>query len=187
MNIPLWFVICVYWENKALLRWQSYRYASIYQLVDLTIYHSHLSNISTYLLYLSIYHINSSISSNWHTVSFYLAIYHIYLSINLYIYLFTSLSIHISIYLSFLSIYLQVNQEGLIDVKQLQQALTINTALVTIMHSNNEVGTIQPLREIVHHVKQFNQRYRSACILVHSDAAQSLGKVVIDVQSTQVW
>ncbi len=80
-----------------------------------------------------------------------------------------------------------MNQEGLIDVKQLQQALTINTALVTIMHSNNEVGTIQPLREIVHHVKQFNQRYRSACILVHSDAAQSLGKVVIDVQSTQVW
>jgi len=79
-----------------------------------------------------------------------------------------------------------VNQEGLIDVKQLQQALTINTALVTIMHSNNEVGTIQPLREIVHHVKQFNQRYISACILVHSDAAQSLGKVVIDVQSTQV-
>jgi hypothetical protein len=44
------------------------------------------------------------------------------------------------------------------------------------MHSNNEVGTIQPIRKISHIIRQFNSA-TDACVLLHSDAAQSLGKV----------
>lgn len=54
--------------------------------------------------------------------------------------------------------------------------LRSNTALVTIMHSNNEVGTIQPVREISRIVREFNAR-NGAHVLLHSDAAQSIGKV----------
>ena len=44
------------------------------------------------------------------------------------------------------------------------------------MHSNNEVGTIQPIREIVQVVRSYNAR-ENAHVLVHTDAAQSIGKV----------
>ena len=78
---------------------------------------------------------------------------------------------------------LPVNSEGFISIADLRKALTPNTALVTIMHSNNEVGTIQPIREITQCVKQYNSQLQGdACVLVHTDAAQSLGKVLVDVQ-----
>ena len=82
---------------------------------------------------------------------------------------------------------LPVNSEGLVDVAAIRQALTPNTALVTIMHSNNEVGTLQPIREIGKCIRQFNQQQRGeACVLLHSDGAQSLGKVLADVQALDV-
>jgi cysteine desulfurase len=55
-------------------------------------------------------------------------------------------------------------------------ALRHNTALVTIMHSNNEVGTIQPVRQISRLIHEFNAR-NGTHVLLHSDAAQSIGKV----------
>ena len=65
---------------------------------------------------------------------------------------------------------LPVDKYGLIDPAQVEEALTPQTILVTIMHANNEVGTIEPLAEIAkiaHHHR----------VLVHSDCAQSLGKI----------
>lgn len=76
---------------------------------------------------------------------------------------------------------LPVNGEGVVDVDALKEALTVSTALVTVMHSNNEVGTIQPLRKISHIIKEYNT-VRGLDILLHSDAAQSFGKVMVDVQ-----
>ena len=49
--------------------------------------------------------------------------------------------------------------------------LTENTALVTIMHSNNEVGTLQPIKEIARHVHAFNKNKRSD-VLLHTDAGR---------------
>ena len=63
-----------------------------------------------------------------------------------------------------------VNEEGLIDPQDVQSALSDATCLVSIMHSNNEVGSLQPIADIVKLARQQN-------ILVHSDAAQSIGKV----------
>jgi len=79
---------------------------------------------------------------------------------------------------------LPVDAQGFISVAEVKLSLTMDTALVTIMHSNNEVGTIHPIKEVSQVIKQFNQQSKGeACVLLHSDGAQSLGKVLIDVQA----
>jgi cysteine desulfurase len=69
---------------------------------------------------------------------------------------------------------LPVDRHGLVDPDAVRKALDRGTTLVSIMHANNEVGTIQPIREIAAVAHE-----RGA--LVHTDAAQSLGKVGVDV------
>lgn len=78
-----------------------------------------------------------------------------------------------------------VDETGVVSEDQLKAALTTETALVTIMHSNNEVGTIQPIRRIADVIKAYNKLHQTS-ILLHSDAAQSIGKVSVDVQSLGV-
>lgn len=75
---------------------------------------------------------------------------------------------------------LPVNSEGFVTLSEVEKVLTKNTALVTIMHSNNEVGTLQPIRAISRVIQNFNRREKTK-ILFHSDAAQSVGKIPIDV------
>jgi len=70
--------------------------------------------------------------------------------------------------------YLPVGPYGLVDWADVQAALRSDTILITIMHANNEVGTIQPIAEIAALAK-------SRGIRVHTDAAQSLGKITVDV------
>lgn len=65
-----------------------------------------------------------------------------------------------------------VNAEGRLDPEHVRAALTDATCLVSIMHSNNEVGSLQPIAEIARITRQHN-------ILLHSDAAQSIGKVLL--------
>lgn len=77
---------------------------------------------------------------------------------------------------------LPVDNEGFVDPKILEYYIKVNTALVTIMHSNNEVGTIQPIREISRKIKCFNKSNNTK-VVFHSDAAQSIGKVVVDVEA----
>jgi cysteine desulfurase len=67
-----------------------------------------------------------------------------------------------------------VDGQGLIDPDAVRKALERGTTLVSIMHSNNEVGTLQPIREIA-------ALTRERGVLLHTDAAQSLGKVPVDV------
>lgn len=74
---------------------------------------------------------------------------------------------------------LPVDQYGIIDCIALRRALKQPTSLVSIMHSNNEVGTLQPIKEIV-------QLAHERGALVHTDVAQSLGKVSVDVQDLGV-
>lgn len=66
-----------------------------------------------------------------------------------------------------------VDAAGLIDLAALERAIGKRTILVSVMHANNEVGTIQPIGEIV-------RLARRRGILVHTDAAQSVGKVPVD-------
>ena len=72
-----------------------------------------------------------------------------------------------------------VDGTGLVDPDDVRRPLRPNTRLVSVMHSNNEVGTIQPIREIA-------RIGREASILVHTDVAQSLGKLPIDAEDLGV-
>lgn len=75
--------------------------------------------------------------------------------------------------------YVPVDSKGSVKVSDIENALRKDTILVTIMHSNNEVGTLQPIKEIGSLCRQHN-------ILFHSDASQSIGKVPVDVKNIQV-
>nr|MCU0584936.1 cysteine desulfurase [Desulfobacterales bacterium] len=74
---------------------------------------------------------------------------------------------------------LPVGAEGLVSPADVAAALRPDTILVTIMHANNEVGTIQPLAAIT-------SLARARGIRVHTDAAQSAGKIPVDVQALGV-
>ncbi len=75
--------------------------------------------------------------------------------------------------------YLPVNQYGLVSVGEVEDAITDRTILITIMHANNEVGTIQPIEEI-------GALARERGILFHTDAAQSVGKISVRVDDLNV-
>lgn len=81
--------------------------------------------------------------------------------------------------LGFQITYLPVDKYGLIDPGELEHAIQENTVLITIMHANNEVGTIQPISEIAAIAKKNN-------ILFHTDAAQSIGKIETNVNALNV-
>lgn len=72
-----------------------------------------------------------------------------------------------------------VNEEGLLSVKDVEKAIRPDTILITIMHANNEVGTIQPIAEI-------GKIAREKGITFHVDAVQSFGKLPIDVLAMNV-
>ena len=75
--------------------------------------------------------------------------------------------------------YLPVDEQGLVRVSDVAAAITSNTILISIMQANNEVGTIQPIAEI-------SQLAKNHGILVHTDAAQSLGKIPAAVDTLGV-
>lgn len=77
--------------------------------------------------------------------------------------------------------YLDVNSEGELDLEQLRQAVTDNTAILACMWANNETGVVFPIEEMVKIVKDKNP---SALVFV--DAVQSAGKIPINVKDTQI-
>jgi cysteine desulfurase len=72
--------------------------------------------------------------------------------------------------------YLPVKADGLIDLEDLKRAIDEKTILVSIMSANNEIGVLQPIREI-------GKLCREKSVLFHTDAVQSVGKVPIDVNA----
>lgn len=75
--------------------------------------------------------------------------------------------------------YLPVKQNGEIDVKELESAMCGDTALVSIMTVNNEIGVRQPVQEI-------GELCRSKKIFFHTDAAQAVGKLPLDVNQSKI-
>jgi cysteine desulfurase len=75
--------------------------------------------------------------------------------------------------------YLPVDKDGLVPPEELKKALTEQTILVSIMHANNEVGTIEPIKELakVAHEKG---------VLFHTDAVQTVGSIPVDVKELGV-
>lgn len=75
--------------------------------------------------------------------------------------------------------YLPVTREGLIDLEVLESAIRKETILISVMHANNEIGTIQPLEDIGKIAKEKE-------IYFHTDAVQTAGKIPIDVQKMEL-
>ncbi|MCH8127863.1 IscS subfamily cysteine desulfurase [candidate division KSB1 bacterium] len=75
--------------------------------------------------------------------------------------------------------FLPVDQFGLINPKHVAEAITSETTLITIMHANNEVGTIEPIKEITKLAHDHE-------ILVHTDSAQSVGKIPVHIDELGV-
>jgi cysteine desulfurase len=70
--------------------------------------------------------------------------------------------------------YLKVNDDGLIDLKELEAAIKPSTILIAIMYANNEIGTVMPMKEISIIAKKHG-------VLVFTDATQAVGKIPVDV------
>ena len=75
--------------------------------------------------------------------------------------------------------YLDVDKEGFINLEELRNAITDRTILVSIMFANNEIGTIQPIKEI-------GEICREKKVLFHTDAVQAVGNVPIDVKKMNI-
>ena len=75
--------------------------------------------------------------------------------------------------------YLPVRNDGLVDMAELEAAIRPDTALVSIMAVNNEIGVIQPLEEI-------GKLCRSKKVFFHTDGAQAVGKIPMDVNKMQI-
>jgi cysteine desulfurase len=75
--------------------------------------------------------------------------------------------------------YLPVNSEGIISLEELQRAITPKTILISLMHANNEIGTIQPLIQVGRFARQHD-------IFFHCDGAQTAGRISVDVQAANI-
>ena len=75
--------------------------------------------------------------------------------------------------------YLDVDEDGLIDIEEFKDAIQNNTILVTIMYANNEIGTIQPIEEVGKITKEKG-------IYFHTDAVQAIGHIKIDVNDLNI-
>ena len=71
--------------------------------------------------------------------------------------------------------YLDVTPEGVIDIKELENAIREDTILISIMYVNNEIGTIEPIKEIAEIAHKHN-------IIFHTDAVQAIGEIRISVE-----
>ncbi|MFH1447452.1 MAG: cysteine desulfurase NifS [Candidatus Micrarchaeota archaeon] len=75
--------------------------------------------------------------------------------------------------------YVPVTQEGIVEPDAINNSITSDTILISIMHANNEIGTIQPIKEI-------GRIARESGIPFHTDAVQSVGKIATDVHALNV-
>jgi len=75
--------------------------------------------------------------------------------------------------------YLPVKKDGLVDLDVLKGAITDKTAIVSVMAANNEIGVIQPLKEI-------GEMCRARGVFFHTDCAQAFGKIPLDVEAMKI-
>lgn len=75
--------------------------------------------------------------------------------------------------------YLPVGTNGIVDIKELEKAIRPDTLLVSVIMVHNEIGVLQPIKEI-------GQLCRSKKVFFHTDAAQSVGKIPIDVNDLHI-
>ncbi|MBU3902305.1 MAG: cysteine desulfurase NifS [Candidatus Thermoplasmatota archaeon] len=75
--------------------------------------------------------------------------------------------------------YLSVDKYGIVNADELKKSVSKGTFLISVMHANNEIGTIQNIDEIGKIAKEHN-------VVFHSDTVQSIGKILVDVKKTKI-
>ncbi|KXS44908.1 MAG: aminotransferase [Methanolobus sp. T82-4] len=75
--------------------------------------------------------------------------------------------------------YVPVDSEGILDIDEFENSIQDNTSIISVMHANNEIGTIQPIREIAKIAKEND-------IYLHTDAVQTFGKIPVNVDDLGV-
>ncbi|MBU2564767.1 MAG: cysteine desulfurase NifS, partial [Candidatus Thermoplasmatota archaeon] len=75
--------------------------------------------------------------------------------------------------------YLSVDKYGIVNADELKNSISKGTFLISVMHANNEIGTIQNIDEIGKIAKEHN-------VVFHSDTVQSIGKILVDVKKTKI-
>lgn len=75
--------------------------------------------------------------------------------------------------------YLGVGEDGIVDLKALEESIRPDTAVVSVMHVNNEIGVVQPIEEI-------GKICKAKGVFLHTDAAQSVGKIPVDVNAMNI-
>lgn len=75
--------------------------------------------------------------------------------------------------------YVPITKQGIVNVEKLKESITDKTILISIMHANNEIGTIQPIKKIYDICKKESEK-QNRKIAFHTDAVQTFGKIEID-------
>ena len=76
--------------------------------------------------------------------------------------------------------YIEVNSEGIVDIKKIEEKISENTLVVSVMHVNNEIGTIQPVKEI-------GEICKKAKVYFHTDAVQGFTKVDLGLKNVDLF
>jgi cysteine desulfurase len=82
--------------------------------------------------------------------------------------------------------FLEIDSDGIISLDELKEALREDTAIVSVMFANNEIGVIQPIAEIGQIVSDARASKKSPKVLFHCDAVQALGRVPVDVRACKI-
>ena len=77
--------------------------------------------------------------------------------------------------------YVPVERSGIIDPKKIKKVMRKETILVSVMYANNEIGTIQPIKEIAKEIRHFN-KLNNTKVLLHTDATQAINYLEINVE-----
>lgn len=75
--------------------------------------------------------------------------------------------------------YINVDQNGIVDLRELENAINRNTILISIMYANNEIGTVEPIEMIAKIAKKYN-------VYFHTDAVQAVGNIDINVRNQNI-
>jgi len=85
--------------------------------------------------------------------------------------------------------YLPADNNGIVKIEELKKLITSETILVSVMHANHEIGTIQPVKEIADLLRELNkerQVQKFPAILLHTDAVQTVGTILVNVKDLGV-
>ncbi|MCE9585047.1 cysteine desulfurase [Candidatus Nomurabacteria bacterium] len=82
--------------------------------------------------------------------------------------------------------YINVESNGIVDPKKIKKSIKENTVLVSVMYANNEIGTIQPIKEIAKEIRHFRKNSKSVFPFFHTDAVQAVNYLDLNVEKLGV-